>query len=228
MSEYRELFSDEAEHALLGAMLLDGELFDAITGQVSAADFHDPENAALFQTMIGCHSTGNPIDPVTLHDFAEYLPSGTRTMAYAGELARNTPSTANWKAYAKVVTERAVLRRLVDAADTVRELATENRPVAEIVASAQQAMADLRDLQTGEPDYKRMTDDLALIVDGAVARLINRDTQMGDFIWLYFGAKWPALRIARAAGIGEAKAREVIKAGVAWVDCALERVRDAA
>lgn len=165
MSEYRELFSDEAEHALLGAMLLDGELFDAITSQVSAADFHDPENAALFQMMIGCHATGSPVDPVTLHDFAEYLPSGTRTLTYAAELARNTPSTANWKAYAKVVTERAVLRRLVDTADAVRELATENRPVAEIIASAQQAMADLRDLQTGEPDYKRLDDVIQRNID---------------------------------------------------------------
>lgn len=118
----RELFSDEAEHALLGAMLLDSDLFDSITAQVQVSDLHDPENAALFQTMIGCHAAGCPVDPVTLHDFSEYLPSGTRTMAYAGELARNTPSIANWKAYAKVVTERAVLRRLVDAADAVREL----------------------------------------------------------------------------------------------------------
>jgi len=51
---------------------------------------------------------------------------------------------------------------------------------------------------------------------------------MGGFIWLYFGAKWPALRIGRENGISEAKAREVIKAGVAWIDCALEQLRDAA
>ncbi|MNY67204.1 hypothetical protein D3C86_2047470 [compost metagenome] len=73
-----------------------------------------------------------------------------------------------------------------------------------------------------------LTDDLALVVDGAVARLINRDDQMGNFIWLYFGAKWPALRIARENSIGEAKAREIIKAGVAWIDCALEGIREAA
>jgi hypothetical protein len=73
-----------------------------------------------------------------------------------------------------------------------------------------------------------LTDDLALIIDGAVSRLINRDDQMGNFIWLYFGAKWPALRIGRENGIGEAKAREIIKAGVAWIDCAVEEIREAA
>lgn len=124
MNEYRELYSDEAEHALLGALMLDGELFDSITASVTTADFHDPENAALYQVMIDLHATGAPVDPVTLHDFKPFLPSGGTTIAYAGELARNTPSTANWKAYARTVAERAVLRRLVEAADAVRDSAT--------------------------------------------------------------------------------------------------------
>ncbi len=165
MNEYRELYSDEAEHALLGALMLDGDLFDSITSSVGTADFHDPENAALYQVMIDLHATGAPIDPVTLNDFKPYLPSGGTTIAYAVELAKNTPSTANWRAYARTVTERAVLRRLVGAADAVRDLASENRPVAEIIASAQQAMADLRDLDTGEPDYKRMDEVVTRNID---------------------------------------------------------------
>lgn len=165
MNDYRELYSDEAEHALLGALMLDGELFDSITASVTTADFHDPENAALFQVMTELHATGEPVDPVTLHNFKPVLPSGGTTIAYAAELAKNTPSTANWKAYARTVNERAVLRRLVDAADAVRDSASENRPVAEIIASAQQAMADLRDLDTGEPDYKRMDEMVARNID---------------------------------------------------------------
>jgi len=165
MNEYRELYSDEAEHALLGSLMLDGELFDSITTSVTTADFHDPENAALYQVMIDLHATGAPVDPVTLHDFKPYLPSGGTTIAYAAELAKNTPSTANWKAYARTVAERAVLRRLVEAADAVRDSASENRPVAEIIASAQQAMADLRDLDTGEPDYKRMDEVVTRNID---------------------------------------------------------------
>jgi hypothetical protein len=71
-------------------------------------------------------------------------------------------------------------------------------------------------------------DDTALAVDGAVARLTTRNQQMGDFIWLYFGAKWPALRIGGEFKISEAKARELIKTGVAWIDCALDGLRSAA
>lgn len=87
--------------------------------------------------------------------------------------------------------------------------------------------------QTGGYSFS-ITDELAMAVDGCVARLCAREkgrtkgAMMGDCLWLYFGAKWPALRIARHYGIGEAKAREVIKAGVAWVDAALENLREAA
>jgi len=73
-----------------------------------------------------------------------------------------------------------------------------------------------------------ITDDLALAIDGAVARLCKRNEQMGHFIWLYFGLKWPTMRVGEANGMSERKAREIIKAGVAWVDCALEQFREAA
>jgi hypothetical protein len=73
-----------------------------------------------------------------------------------------------------------------------------------------------------------ITDDWAVAVDGAVARLSKRDQQMGDVVWLYFGAKWPMLRVGRHFGISEGKARELVRAGVAWVDCAISEKSEAA
>ncbi|WP_341522193.1 antiterminator Q family protein [Pseudomonas sp. G.S.17] len=73
-----------------------------------------------------------------------------------------------------------------------------------------------------------ITDDVALIVDGTLARLTKREQQMGDFVWYYFGAKWPANRIARANNMSERKAWELIKAGVAWIDGNMDRSANAA
>ncbi|TDV43763.1 hypothetical protein EC919_11510 [Pseudomonas graminis] len=73
-----------------------------------------------------------------------------------------------------------------------------------------------------------ITDDWAVGLDRAVARLSTRDQQMGDVLWLYFGAKWPMLRVGKHFRISEAKARELKQAGVAWVDCAVAGLRDAA
>lgn len=73
-----------------------------------------------------------------------------------------------------------------------------------------------------------ITDDWALAVDKAVAKLTHRDQQMGDIIWLYYGAKWAMVKVGKHYGISEGKARELARAGAAWIDCALSEIRQAA
>ncbi|WP_030132145.1 antiterminator Q family protein [Pseudomonas sp. QTF5] len=73
-----------------------------------------------------------------------------------------------------------------------------------------------------------ITDDWAIAIDSAVARLASRDQQMGDIVWLYFGSKWPMARVGKYYGISEGKARELARAGAAWIDCALSCIREAA
>ncbi len=80
---------------------------------------------------------------------------------------------------------------------------------------------------SGGVEYS-LTDDTALMIDSVVARLTKRNQQMGDFVWLYYGAKWPSLRIGETNRMAERKAFEIIKQGVAWIDSALEHIRDAA
>jgi len=88
-------------------------------------------------------------------------------------------------------------------------------------------MRDNTNIEGGIKAYS-LVDDVALVIDGAVARLTSRDEQMGTFIWLYYGAKWTAMRIGRQFDMSEGKARQIIQAGVAWIDCALEKICEAA
>ncbi|WP_039967733.1 antiterminator Q family protein [Pseudomonas chlororaphis] len=90
------------------------------------------------------------------------------------------------------------------------------------------AWAIMRDVTPSSSKSYVITDELAAVVDGAVARLCKRDPQMGDFVWLYYAAKWPAKRIGTKHDMSEASARQLIKTGVGWIDCALERFREAA
>ena len=73
-----------------------------------------------------------------------------------------------------------------------------------------------------------ITDELAMAVDGAVARLCRRDQQMGDILWLYYGAKWPMVRVGKYFGLSEGKTRELARAASAWVDCVLTSSLEAA
>lgn len=73
-----------------------------------------------------------------------------------------------------------------------------------------------------------ITDDWALAIDNAVSKLTTRDQQMGEMLWLYYGAKCPMVRVGRQYGISEGKARELVRAGAAWVDCFVNAVRHVA
>lgn len=97
-----------------------------------------------------------------------------------------------------------------------------------IPSYASPMLAVMRDAMPVASKSYTITDELAGAVDAALARLCKRDQQMGDMIWLYYGAKWPATRVGRHYQVSEMKARELIKAGVAWIDCVLESIREAA
>lgn len=169
----RALFSDEAEHGVLGAVLQgslqqDTGLVEDILGQMSSNDFYRDDNAALFEAMLECRARNMPIDPVTVGTVRRSLPSGDLLMAYAAELASNVPSVANWKAYAKHVKEWGVIRHILGIAAQAESMVQAGDPTAEVIAAAQQAMADLRDLDGETKGFKRLDEWM-----GAAAQLID-------------------------------------------------------
>lgn len=169
----RALFSDEAEHGVLGAVLQAGlqqdtGLVEDILGQVRASDFYRDDNAALFEAMQECRERNLPIDPVTVSMVRRHLPSSESVMAYAAELARNVPSVANWKAYAKHVKEWGVIRHIFDIAGQAETMVEAGAPTAEVIATAQQAMAELRDLDGETKGFKRLDAWM-----GAAAQLVD-------------------------------------------------------
>ncbi|HGY9632371.1 TPA: replicative DNA helicase [Pseudomonas putida] len=157
----RALYSDEAEHGVLGAVIhaslqQNVGLVEDMLGQMTSADFYHADNAALFEAMLECREQAMPIDPVTLGAVQRLLPGGDNVMAYAAELASKVPSLANWKAYAKHVKEWGVIRRILDVAGGAQEMVQAGAPTGEVIAAAQQAMADLRNLDGEAKGYKRL------------------------------------------------------------------------
>lgn len=170
----RELYSIESEHGVLGAMMIDESLVDEVLSRVSASDFSDLENAALFNAIIETREAGEPIDAVTVGTRVPVLPSGRSMIQFAGSIVANVPSAANWEVYAKHVRERSVLRAIVQAAESIRESVSTDQPLAEIIANAQQSIAELRDMGGMEADYKRLSDVVPAVIDGIDDRHNNR------------------------------------------------------
>jgi hypothetical protein len=74
-----------------------------------------------------------------------------------------------------------------------------------------------------------ITDDQALLIDKLVGRLRNRYEESGNVIIKYYTSRDTSLMVVgKKLGFGEEKTRQLWKAGIAWIDGALETRRQAA
>ncbi len=111
-----------AEQAVIGGLLIDNGAWDRIAGIVGESDFYFKENRALFREISALAETDQPFDVVTLSDRLQQDPAdSTGVLAYLATLANETPSAANITAYAGIVREKSVRRRLIGAATGIIE-----------------------------------------------------------------------------------------------------------
>ncbi len=114
----------EAEASLLGAMLLSRDAVMNAVEVASADDFYRPAHAHVFEAIASLYSAGLPVDTVTV---AEELDRAGLLEEVGGaalliSLQANTPATSNAARYAKIIEERAMLRRLIGVAGDIAEL----------------------------------------------------------------------------------------------------------
>ncbi len=116
--------SIDAEESLLGAMLLSDHAVSIVSPIVGADDFYKPAHRHIFDTMQALAVSGQGIDPVTV---AEELDRVGLLEACGGTAAlvtlqTRTPAITNAEYYARIVQEKALLRRLIGAANDIAEL----------------------------------------------------------------------------------------------------------
>lgn len=130
-----QLYSIEAEHAVLGAMLIDPSLIDSLVDNLTPDDFYSADHRLIFRRIIDMHNDNHQIDVITVSDGVT-LSNQQGSLAYIGEIAANTPSTANATSYARIITERAVRRRMSVAGSDIQELARSSGSLQDQIAQA--------------------------------------------------------------------------------------------
>lgn len=115
----------EAEQSVLGGLMLDNQAWDGIADRLAAGDFYRYEHRLIFNAMVALAEGSQPLDVVTLSEALEARDQLDTVggLAYLAELARNTPSASNIRAYGDIVRERATLRKLIQAANQIAESA---------------------------------------------------------------------------------------------------------
>lgn len=117
--------SIEAEQAVLGGLMLDNRSWDLVTEIITESDFYRPEHRLTFSVMLGLAANNIPVDLVTVTEKLEARKEleAVGGVAYLGEIAKNTPSSANISAYAEIVHERSILRQLIEAGAEISDAA---------------------------------------------------------------------------------------------------------
>jgi len=111
-------WSNEAEQAVLGAMLLDQDAGLRAAELLDDTMFYREAHRLLFRAMLALTERGDVIDPVTLRDELGRRGDLDRAggMEYVAALIDVVPTAANVDYHSKIVRDKAVLRRLVEAA----------------------------------------------------------------------------------------------------------------
>ncbi|MDN6028526.1 MAG: replicative DNA helicase [Lactobacillus sp.] len=110
-----------AEKAVLGAIFIDPEAIADASSELVPADFYTRANQLIFQAMLNLSDREEAIDPLTLQ--AEVTKQDQLAdiggISYVAELAVATPTAAHVTYYAKIVHQKAILRRLIGASQAI-------------------------------------------------------------------------------------------------------------
>ncbi len=168
----------EAEMALLGSVLVDKEMMAAVSEIVRPEDFYASLHESIYRALYALYETGKPLDKVSL---AEEL--RTRGMldkvgglAYLTSLMDTVPTAASAEYYAKIVSEKSKLRRLIHAGTRITQLGYESEDdVPAALDESEQIVYDV-----GNGDERGSFASVASLLLDTFYKLETRHAQSGE------------------------------------------------
>ena len=114
----------EAERAVLGGLMLETHRFDTVIQVIKENDFDGKDHQIIFQSMSELVEENKPLDPLTVSEKLDNKNSLNKVGGkdYLVELATTTPSAANLEAYAEIIRQRSITRKLMKANSEISEL----------------------------------------------------------------------------------------------------------
>jgi replicative DNA helicase len=144
----RAPYSEEAEQAVLSAMLMDPDAVMRAAETLDDSMFYAERHRRIFRAMVGLTETGSVVDPLTLADDlsrrGELEAAGGKD--YIGFLVDVVPTAANVEYHARIVREKALLRRLIEASTSIVQAAFEGKSTADVLLDE----AESRIFQVGQ------------------------------------------------------------------------------
>ncbi len=171
----------EAEHCVLGSILIHPDVCDDVAMVLRAEDFYDDANRLLFEHMLELHDGGKKIDVTLLVDALQAKGDYER-MGGPTHLARVThavPNAAHALYYSHIVRKKATFRSLINVStEILRDAYDESSDAEEMLASAEQRVFSILDSR-GSNEISNIRDVLHEAMDRIDARMRGEHTQGG-------------------------------------------------
>ena len=125
----RPPYSEDAEQAVIAAMLLDQNAILRAAEHLDDTMFYREAHRRIFRAMVALSERGEVVDPLTLAEElgrrGELEASGGKD--YIGFLLDAVPTAANIEYHARIVRDKALLRRLIETSTTIISEAFEGK-----------------------------------------------------------------------------------------------------
>ncbi|MEN9954183.1 MAG: replicative helicase [Actinomycetota bacterium] len=152
----------DAEQSTLGGMLLSQEAVAEVFETVSGVDFYAPKHELIFNAVLSLFGKGEPTDVIAVTD--ELNKQGNLVKAggadYLHSLTGYVPTAANAGYYAKIVADKAILRRLIEAGTRIAQAGYESQGEVEDLVNQAQAEIYKVSSQSSKEDYVPLSDSL--------------------------------------------------------------------
>ena len=184
----------QAEEAVLGSVLINPESYYDVAQILEADYFYIIRNRWIWEIFTYLHENRSPIDILTVSEELENRNQIEEIggQAYLLMLVNQTPSSLNAEAYAKIVEETSVRRRMLTSANEMAKLAyQQDKPIEKIIDSAEKSVFNLserrirRDLQSIQTVVSRYYDRVSQLyqrseeIFGVPTGLVDLDKLLG-------------------------------------------------
>ncbi len=139
----------EAEKSVIGSMLMDREAIAAAMELVHEQDFYQRQYGIMFEVITDLYNEGKPADLVTIQDVLKKkdVPPEMCSLDFIREIMEVEANSANVRHYAKIVYEKALMRRMIKLNEEISNSCyAADKPVEEILGITEKKMFEL--LQT--------------------------------------------------------------------------------
>ena len=159
----------EAERAVLGSILLDAAAIAFVVPVLSAEDFFSDKHQRIYRGMLDLYDRSTQVDLLTLKEELNAASAETVDAAYLSWLLDGVPDIGNVEHYARIVKEKATLRRLIRAGQRiVRDGLTQDKTAEQLLSDVTGEIFEIADDTVREaftPISKIVTHNLEVIED---------------------------------------------------------------